>query len=1573
MDREAIQSVFPLSFQQKGMLFHYLKDAEENAYIGQQILTIEGSINRDHFHQSLEILSQKYEAFRTRIVYSGLEEPMQVVLKETSVDWHYQENDFEDFIAADHQRGFKIEKENLIRVSLVKVGDQKYQNVWSFHHIILDGYCIGILAKDFFEIYRRLEQSEPITIEPAPSYKNYLKWLNSQNSEEAKAFWEDCLAGVTKPAGIPEDFCGRGYSEGEDQLTLNSEKTEQLERYAAENQVTVNAVTQTIWGIVLSAYSGLNEVAFGNVMAVRPLDLEQSDQMVGLFSTTVPVCLKMTSQSKVKSLIADINRHFTQSIRYAYYPIGQIKGAPQLIKTLYVFENFDLSTLHKGAADAGLKIVDLKMTDHANYALSISVLKRHGQLQFIFRYNRQRYKEATIQALKNNLMVLMDQVCSQKEIRVEAVCKKLSLSKSKDKQEIIVANNEVATERRNRKPATDIERKVSEIFSQVLGVTAPNVYDDFFELGGDSISGMKFVAICRKEGLPLSLKTLFAGSDICTLAHYIENDLTEQEGQSGSTEHQYAPDFENEEQPFALSGVQGAYLMGMKSDFELSGFTTQYYAEVDGDFDIDRLETAFNQVMAHQPALRTKIIGANQQKVMPAWFQRQIRVVDLSGQETTTQEKACQKIREDLRTRVFDADQFPYVTLVAIRLAPKKIRLCFLVECICIDGAGLMMMIQELNHYYQTGSEPLKPIEFTFRDYQCVLLNERSGQSFHDDQEFWNKKIPTLPLPAALPFKKDPLSIKNAKFARIEKKFSPKSYRNLTVICKNKKFTPAALICAAYMQVLCFWSNTDDVTINMTVFERNDYHPDVSRLIGDFTKLILIDGNVHNKGLGTLAQETSKKLAEALEHCRYDGIEVMRKLSQYHGLGTNAVMPYVFTCALKDQPVTAFDPHYAISRTPQVYIDCQATVHSGELLINWDYPEDLFDASLITEMFDQFTGLIEQASMDPKISVSEKTKNFIRAYNDTFDAPKIRNALREATLIDLIRPSFERYTNKPAITDRWKTWSYGELKQQAEKIARKLELDGVKPGDCVAIKGEKKAETVAAILGVLICGGVYVPFNTDLPEERIKKIMKKCESSFLVDADYIKNLEMDADNGKTRWDRSISRGGDLAYIIFTSGTTGEPKGVAIEHHSVVNTIVDINEKCSMSEKDCIIGLSEFGFDLSVYDVFGALSTGAKLCLMDDQKNPEAILETIASEHITFWNSVPAIMQMVTSVVDLDYVNRDLKHIYLSGDWIPVQLPSVIKKHFVNAEVVSLGGATEGSIWSIYHPIERALDLPSIPYGRPLKNQQMYILNHALSFCPIGVVGEICIGGDGVAAGYYNDLEKTREVFIHHSELGKIYRTGDYGKLHEEGYIEFLGRKDNQVKIHGFRVELGEIENCALNHSGVKQAVAVIQRKGSSEILVLFIKPQANHSVDKEALEKRLRTMLPEYMIPKRIIPLDQIPITQNGKIDRKRLSKNSDTLQNEHRYQARNDQEALIGKIICQTLNLTQIDYLQNFFEMGIDSLKAVVLLNALKKKGHSMSLTALYNNNTIEELAQSLNEEMVAVETSADYVDGEL
>jgi len=162
------------------------------------------------------------------------------------------------------------------------------------------------------------------------------------------------------------------------------------------------------------------------------------------------------------------------------------------------------------------------------------------------------------------------------------------------------------------------------------------------------------------------------------------------------------------------------------------------------------------------------------------------------------------------------------------------------------------------------------------------------------------------------------------------------------------------------------------------------------------------------------------------------------------------------------------------------------------------------------------------------------------------------------------------------------------------------------------------------------------------------------------------------------------------------------------------------------------------------------------------------------------------------------------------------------------------------------------------------------------------------------------LEKTREVFIHHSELGKIYRTGDYGKLHEEGYIEFLGRKDNQVKIHGFRVELGEIENCALNHSGVKQAVAVIQRKGSSEILVLFIKPQANHSVDKEALEKRLRTMLPEYMIPKRIIPLDQIPITQNGKIDRKRLSKNSDTLQNEYRYQARNDQEALIGKIICQ-------------------------------------------------------------------------
>ena len=284
---------------------------------------------------------------------------------------------------------------------------------------------------------------------------------------------------------------------------------------------------------------------------------------------------------------------------------------------------------------------------------------------------------------------------------------------------------------------------------------------------------------------------------------------------------------------------------------------------------------------------------------------------------------------------------------------------------------------------------------------------------------------------------------------------------------------------------------------------------------------------------------------------------------------------------------------------------------------------------------------------------------------------------------------------------------------------------------------------------------------------------------------------------------------DIAYLIYTSGSTGVPKGVVITQSAVMNTVLDINQKFSIDNTDKIIGLSSMCFDLSVYDIFGSLSTGAKLVEIEDIHDISYLERIVEKEGITVWNSVPAIMEMFLNGIGNERLFPTINTVLLSGDWIPVNMPNAIKKVCENARVVSLGGATEGSIWSIYYPVDYVdPEWKSIPYGKPLANQTYYVLNYEGRECPVGVSGELYIGGKGVAQGYFKDQEKTNKAFIVHPKYGRIYRTGDYGVLLKSGIIIFQGRKDSQIKIRGHRIEIGEIENQLLKHPKVKNCVVV---------------------------------------------------------------------------------------------------------------------------------------------------------------------
>jgi amino acid adenylation domain-containing protein len=481
-----------------------------------------------------------------------------------------------------------------------------------------------------------------------------------------------------------------------------------------------------------------------------------------------------------------------------------------------------------------------------------------------------------------------------------------------------------------------------------------------------------------------------------------------------------------------------------------------------------------------------------------------------------------------------------------------------------------------------------------------------------------------------------------------------------------------------------------------------------------------------------------------------------------------------------------------------------------------------------------------------------------------------------------------------------------------------------------------------------------VAVDPELPEERRLKLLARCGARAVVtEPDLRETLRWPEDVAVvTPYDEATlecsaeapeRRQGydDLAYVIFTSGSTGEPKGVMITHRSAANTVQDINRRFAVGENDRVLALAPTGFDLSVYDIFGVLGAGGTVVVPDPARGSDVAhwSQLIGRYGVTIWNSVPAPMRMWIDSLGDGGVPRGcrLRLALLSGDWIPVDLPGRIREKIPAMRVISLGGATEGSIWSIHYPIGTVRpEWSSIPYGKPLANQTMHVYNQWLEPSPVGVTGEIHIGGVGVAQGYLGDPERTAERFLVHPVTGeRIYRTGDLGRYLPGGDIEILGREDFQVKINGYRVELGEIEAALVRQPGVRTALVTAPahaRTGQRQIAA-YVVPEPGADPDPAALREALASLLPGYMVPSRFLTLDSLPLTANGKIDHKALPTpwNDDSPAGGGRVAPRSRLEERLFALWSQQLGHGDFGVEEGFFDVGGDSLHAVGLLALLR------------------------------------------
>ena len=1127
----------------------------------------------------------------------------------------------------------------------------------------------------------------------------------------------------------------------------------------------------------------------------------------------------------------------------------------------------------------------------------------------------------------------------------------------------IIRLNEESQNKDFTQPQNAIEQELFEIWVKVLGTKNISTNDKFFEIGGDSIKVMQIITeIEDRFNIELGVKEFVNLKSISNIAQFIGNCSKELKKQS-IFETKIDFDKTNLYDSFPLTSVQMAYLMGRDSDVELGRTSTHGYYEIITSLDIDRFNKSLIQVINRQHMLRAIILNTGEQQILKEVPEYKIKIRDLSSMNETEQQTEILKERERMSHYVFKTDTWPLFEFKAFKLSEHSHCLFVGFDLLILDGSSIQILIKEILDYYNQPNIEKTDLQISFRDYINVCEKLKTSELYEKDKAFWMEKLEEFPTAPQLPLKAEIGSLDNYKFNRCKKVFEKSKWELIKQQAQKNNITPSALLCTVYAKVLAFWSNQPNVAINVTVFNRYPFHKDINDIIGDFTSIILIDSDLKQTDtFWESADRIQNKLMDALDHRHYDGVDFIREISRYRNLETKAVMPVVFTSMLlsmdEDGQSIGLDDlgeiKMGISQTPQVYLDFQVSESKGNLIITWDYVDELFDTDVINSMFSDYIGLLEEVIYGNcfTLEIPAENRNIIETYNKTYEN------INSITLHGMFEEQVNINPNKTAVIYEDERISYGELDAMSNKIAEYLLEQEVRPNDKVGVLVERCIETIANILGILKVGASYVPINNEFPEERRNYILKDSGCLFMLDPQTYFNYDISkypASNLTIRKDPEST-----AYIIYTSGSTGQPKGVVIKHKAAANTIVDINKKFNVTEKDNIIGLSSMCFDLSVYDIFGALSTGATLVMIKDQRDVNNIVDILDKHNITFWNSVPAIMDMVIESLTEDYCNENLREVLLSGDLIPLKLPQKIREHFKMSNVTSLGGATEASIWSIYFPItEIKKEWKSIPYGKPLANQEIYILNYELQDSPIGVPGEICIGGIGLADGYINDIDKTNRAFVEHPLYGRIYKTGDYGVMHREGYVEFLGRLDHQIKIRGYRIEIGEIEAQICTHEDIKESiVTVINDTLDNQSLCAYI--IGSKPIAQTEIKSYLSSKLPSYMIPSYIIQLDSYPLTDNAKIDKKRLPKPELSITLDEEYEEpQNEKESILLEIWHEVLGGEKFGIRQNFFELGGDSIKAIQIVSKLNKRNLKLEVKDIFAAPTIEELSHRVTEKI--------------
>ncbi|SFR96999.1 non-ribosomal peptide synthetase [Anaeromicropila populeti] len=1199
---------------------------------------------------------------------------------------------------------------------------------------------------------------------------------------------------------------------------------------------------------------------------------------------------------------------------------------------------------------------------------------------------------------------LSKKACEQEK---EMLCTIMNgLSAQKDSNQIVTAhkklNEEDAISEKTREiikttyeePQTDIEKELQEFWQTLFKKQRIGVLDNFFDLGGNSLTGVKIQAtVIKKFNVELPMDIFFTAPTIRELSMYIE----ENKNRNLFVPIEIAPKSER----YILSSAQKRLFIMNQFEPDSTVYNIMLSLEVKGAVNTSLAESCLNEVIMRHDSLRTnfQVIEGTAYQVIRTSLEVK---AELAFLEPWQIDDYLEQIDKPFR---LDRDALIRLHIIHIAVEHRTI-LCFTAHHIVVDGTSFGIIVKEFAELYN--NRKLDDVKLQYKDFTIWQEQQQQGEKYRKQIDYWVNKMKDRAPMLNLPYDFAKNNTMNSTGDILNFKINQELTKKIELFSKENETTLFMVLFGIVNIVLHKYSSQEDIIIGTPIADRP--HVDLQDMVGMFVNMMPLRNFPNkNKKFRDFLREVRNNALEAFENqdCQFDVL--IEELGLKGNTINNPMFNVVFILQNMDLSDVLLEKEIAHlkqlkNKTSKfdITIELMQVKDGIECLI--EYSTELFKVRTIERLAQHFINCISYVLQNPDTRIWEidcmgidEKKQLLFDFNHT----KKEYHFKERIFDQFIKQVDE---NGEAIAVEWNglAYTYKQLSEDSSRIANTLVEAGLQIGEAVGVFLERSYEMIAAVMGIVCAGGVYIPLEPYLPDDRVLTIWENLNVKFIItyskelqrilelteEKDLIHKVlsmsELDEDTqNKTAkkydkyiyskqdiWKRSMRMPDvnvspeDLAYIIFTSGSTGNPKGVMIQHTKAVNLIEWVNKTFQISPKDKVLAVTSISFDLSVYDIFGLLSAGGTIYMTSREElmHPKELLQTIVEKKITFWNSAPqTLMQLEPFFDETNAKEHCLSHVFLSGDWIPVSLPDRIKQTFSGVEVISLGGATEATVWSNYYIIDEVKSYwKSIPYGKPIQNAAYYILDSNLMLLPVGIPGDLYIGGDCLALGYFNEPELTKKQFISNPfvEGEIIYKTGDLAKWHTNGNMEFLGRADTQVKIRGFRVELGEIEGTLLKYPGIKEAVVIAgEEKWQEKKLYAFF--TSSKEITYAELKEFLLKKLPDYFIPDVFIPLENFPVTANGKLDRKKLleHKKSEKLDTGVKYvKPQNQTEELLLFMWKEELEIQNIGVNDNFFDIGGNSIKFIQFTNKLKEKMNvDIPVVQLFQDATVSGISKIL------------------